>query len=78
MGFEIDVQAVVVRYAQYSEPQKSRQIILTLGSPANLIRVHVMRSCASCLVACGLPVIAYLFRGNVILHLEAKVGHCME
>ena len=41
MGFEIDVQAVVVRYARYGEPQKSRQIIL--GSPANVIRVHVMR-----------------------------------
>jgi hypothetical protein len=76
MGIEIDVWAVVVRYARYGEPPQSRQIIL--GSPANLIRVHVMRSCASALVACTLPVIGGTFlepMSSCILKHKNKVGH---
>jgi len=70
MGLEIDVQAVVVRYARYGEPPKSRQIIL--GSPANLIsrsRDAILRLWPRCLYLADDW--WYLFGGNVILHLEA-------
>ena len=75
MGFEIDVQAVVVRYARYGEPQKSRQTDRQTDhsrqpcEPYSCSRDAMLRLWPRCLY------LAYdwwyLFGGIVILHLEA-------